>query len=385
MDLNVQLFTGGCREQADLDIPHILKKLRRISERVSIKSALIGWNIDVDTTQIAKYLKDVGADVYQWLPVFSELDGMGEFAPIIGRNGVPKIMYDRGNGETFNFCCPANPDNVDKVIKVYKEHYNSSAFDGVFIDKIRFPSFIGGQDTVFSCYCDYCKKNYDVPDLHELSIIDPVNPFGITEYKNLRYEMNDIFAKLFDYKDTAVFNSIKRLCDYFREQDLKIGLDLFAPFVSCFVGQNYSRLLPLADMVKPMLYKITNAPAGLPFELGVYSTAFDDSVENAGKRKKLLTDIVRFDDPDFISFEVNGIMRVIKDQQLTTRMYAGIELNYLDVAPVTNEYIEQSVRNIKNSDGIVTSWDLNTTPESNINCLLNAWESFISILPATRQ
>jgi len=30
MDLNVQLFTGGCREQADLDIPQILKKLRRI-------------------------------------------------------------------------------------------------------------------------------------------------------------------------------------------------------------------------------------------------------------------------------------------------------------------------------------------------------------------
>jgi len=375
MDLNVQLFTGGCKEPVEPDVRQILKKLRRISEKVNIKSGLIGWNIDMDISEIIKYLRDIGAEVYQWLPVFSELDGMADFAPIVGRNGIPKITYDRGNGETFNFCCPANPENVDKVINIYDKHYRNSAFDGVFIDKIRFPSFIGGQDTVFSCYCDYCKNNYDVPSPDELSVVDAINPLGISEYKNLRYLMDDFYLQLFDYNDTAVLNSIKPLCDYFRELGLKIGLDLFAPFVSNFVGQNYSRLLPLADMVKPMLYKITNAPAGLPFEIEMYSTAFDDNPENTQKRKNILKNITGFENTDFISREITGIMDVIKNQKLKIKMYAGIELNYMDVAPVTKEYIEESVKNIRNADGIVTSWDLNTTPDNHIEYLLNAWET----------
>jgi len=376
MDLNVQLFTGGCKDPADLDIPHVMKKLRRISERVKIKSALIGWNIDIDISEIYTFLKDAGTEVFLWLPVFSELDGMADFSSLIGRNGVVKINYDRGNNESFNFCCPANPDNTDKVIDIYEKYYRHYDYDGIFIDKIRFPSFIGGQDTVFSCYCDYCRKNFNIPSPHDLSPDDATNPLGITGYSNLRYEMSDVYKKLFAYKDTAVFNSIKRLSDYFRKQKMKVGLDLFAPFVSCFVGQNYSLLLPLADMIKPMLYKITNAPAGLPFEIDVYSTAFDNIPINAVKRRKFLTDIVGYEDTDFINREVLGIMNIIKEQNLTTKMYAGIELNYVqDIAPVTNDYIKQSINAIRHSDGIVTSWDLNTTPDSHIDCLLSTWES----------
>jgi len=374
MDLNVQMFTGGCKSQADFDVQQILKKLRRISEKVKIKSGLIGWNTDIDISEILSYLKDNGAEVYLWMPVFSELDEITDFSPLTGKNGIIKINYDRGNDESFNFCCPANPDNTDKVISVFEKYYSSNTYDGIFIDKIRFPSFIGGRDAIFSCYCDYCKKNFDIPDPREFSAIDPVNPLGISKYSNLRYDISEVYKKLFDYKDTAVFNSIKRLCDYFRSRDMKIGLDLFAPFVSCFVGQNYSKLMPLADMVKPMLYKITNAPAGLPFEIDVYSTAFDNDSENAKKRKSLLTEIVGYEDKDFISREISGIMKIINDRKLKTKLYAGIELNYVqDISPVTKEYIEQSIENIRHSDGIVTSWDLNTTPDNHVEYLLNVW------------
>ena len=374
MDLNVQMFTGSCKRHVDFDVQHISKKLRRISEKVKIKSGLIGWNINIDTSDIITYLKEKGAEVYLWMPVFSELDEMADFSPLIGRNGIVQINYDRGNDESFNFCCPANPDNTDKVISIYEKHYGGNVYDGIFIDKIRFPSFIGGLDPVFSCYCDYCRNNFDIPDPRELSPVDLINPLGISEYNGLRYKMSEVYTKLFDYKDTVVYNSIRRLCDYFRNRDMKIGLDLFAPFVSCFVGQNYSKLLPLADMVKPMLYKITNAPAGLPFEIDVYSTAFDNDPENAKKRRALLSEIAGYEDQSFISREISGIMKTIKENNLKTKLYAGIELNYVqDISPVTKEYIEKSIKNIRHSDGIVTSWDLNTTPENHIEYLLNAW------------
>ena len=221
MDLNVQIFTGGCREQADIDAEQILKKLRRISEKVNIKSGLIGWNIDMDISGIVSFLKDVGADVFLWMPVFSELDGMADFSPLIGEKGEVTINYDRGNGEAFNFCCPANTENTEKVLDIYEKYYSGKDYDGIFIDKIRFPSFIGETDSVHSCYCDYCKRNFDIPDPHELSPFDVVNPLGITRYSNLRYEMDDIYKKLFDYKDIAVYTSIKRLCDYFKKQNMK--------------------------------------------------------------------------------------------------------------------------------------------------------------------
>ena len=145
-----------------------------------------------------------------------------------------------------------------------------------------------------------------------------------------------------------------------------------APFLSYFVGQDYYQLLRLSDYVKPMLYSITNAPAGIPFEVDMYAKMFDDSPENALKRKKLLMDSVGFGD-SFISNEVAGIKKAIKSTAPHTKLYAGIELNYIEhIAPVTKEYIKTSMVNISQADGVVPSWDLNTIPDSHIDCLLEA-------------
>jgi len=375
MDLNVQIFTGTCKNPADLEAGRVVDKLRRILERTKITSGFIGWNVDTDVSEIAALLRDSDADVYLWLPIFSELDVLAEFSPIIGSKNT-EVINDRGDDETFNFCCPANPGNVDRAIDIFEKYYSDDIYDGVFIDRIRFPSFFGGKDMVFSCFCEYCRSKYDVPDPSELAALDGENPLGITRYKDLRYEMSGVYQKLFDYKSEAVTRSLERLCDYFRKRGLKIGLDLFAPFLSPFVGQDYRRLLPLADIVKPMFYKATNAPAGLPFEIGAYAAAFDDDREKADRRKALFAGIVGYDDADFVSCEISGIKKIIEDNKLKTKLYAGIELNYTDVSPVTQEYIGRSVTNAQSADGIVTSWDLNTTPDSHIDYLLDIWEQF---------
>jgi len=375
MDLSVQLFTGSAVSPEKIDIRSIKDKLKRIYSRRHIAGAYIGWNKDVDLSDITELLKEKGTEIYFWLPVFSELSQLAGFKPLIGIDGKKiETIHNSGNEELFMFCCPANPINVEIAIGVYEKYYDNDLYDGIFLDKIRFPSFIGGAGTVTSCYCDYCRSKFDLPYENELDITDAANPLGITSYKDLRYDMDPAYKKLFDYKARAVFNSLENMCTYFRKRGLKICLDLFAPFISTFVGQDYHSLLEITDIVKPMLYNKTNAPAGLPFEINTYASAFDGNKENALKRKEHLLKTVGYGF-GFIGREVEGINRIIKQKELNTKLHAGIEINCVEnIAPVTKEYIKESVANVKSADGIIASWNLNTIPECNIDCLLDEME-----------
>ena len=395
MDISIQLFTGGCNTPAKLDTALIIGKIRRILRKTSIKSAFIGWNKDSDVSGIVQFLRESGADVYLWLPVFSELGDLADFSPLVGPAGEKvEIHYDMGVSENFLFYCPSSA--AEKVIEVYEQYYNDDIYDGVFLDKIRYPSFIGGANSIFNCFCDTCmaslgKASFDLPNpdrlldadsfnqssvvnCGDLCFLDSINPLGIVKYKDLRYQLNSGFQTLFDHKCDAVFRALEHICTYFRLKEKKIGFDLFAPFLAYFVGQDYHRLLGLADIVKPMFYGITNAPAGIPFEIDMYAKAFDDYTGNARERKVFFEDCVGYGD-DIISREIRDIKRVIERNKFHTLLYAGIELNYVkDVAPVTKEYILNSLSKISDADGLVASWDLASIPDAHIDCLLGAIE-----------
>ena len=376
MELSIQLFTGSATTPEQMDVRKVVEKLNKIYDRTSISGAYIGWNKDVDISGLVKLLKDNGTDIYFWLPVFSELSLLAEFRPLIGIDGRKiEMLYSADNEELFAFCCPADPVNVEIAIGIFEKYYDKDIYDGIFLDKIRFPSFIGGLSTATSCYCEYCRSAFDLPTADDLDFEDIANPMEIRSYKDLRYEMNPAFSKLFEYKSEAVYRSLERLCSYFRSRGLKICLDLFAPAMAFFVGQDYHKLLKLTDIVKPMLYNMTNAPAGIPFEINAYAGAFDKNSENAAARLVHLSEVVGYHKADFIKREVEGIKKIITQSELNTKLHAGIEVNYVEnIAPVTKDYITQSVENVKSADGIIASWNLNTIPDSNIECLLDAME-----------
>lgn len=381
MDISLQLFTGSCVAPADLNIRLLEAKIRRILQKVKITSMFVGWHKDIDISDIIKMLKDNGTEVFLWLPVFSELDALTSFSPLIGYNREKvEIDFDMGNGENFVFCCPSS--NINNVIEVYEKYFSSEIYDGVFLDKIRYPSFIGGISPILTCFCDNCMAAYGLHDpaplaaygLHDPAqffMADSVNPLGLTGYKDLRYGLDDRIKKLFDFKCDVIYHALESLCAYFRDKGLKIGFDLFAPFLAYFVGQDYYKLSGLADIVKPMFYGITNAPAGIPFEIDMYAKAFDSSPVNAEKRRNLLMDCIGFED-DLIGREIDGIKQIIKSNAQNTKLYAGIEFNRIErIAPVTSDYIMESITRVSRADGIVASWDLNTIPDSHIDCLLD--------------
>ena len=374
MDINLQLYTGGCIESVCLDTRSIVNKINKVLKKTKISCVFIGWNKDVDLSEILRLLRDNDVDVYLWLPVFSELDVLEDFTPLIGYDCEKiEVSFEMGNNEHFTFYCPLSA--TERVIKIYEECYSGEIFNGVFLDKIRYPSFIGGINSVLGCYCDTCKASYDLPKFSKPLVFNAINPLGIVSYEDLRYQFDCGFKKLFDYKNDAIYQSLKKLCAYFRNKGIKIGFDLFAPFLACFLGQDYHRLLELEpDIVKPMFYGATNGPGGLPFEIDMYAKAFDDDPNNAQMRKEVLLDCIGYSDV-FISEEIAGIKKIIKSNRLETKLYAGIELNYIEhYAPVTEKYIRESIGKIPEADGIVASWDLNTIPDSHIDYLLDSLE-----------
>ena len=42
-----------------------------------------------------------------------------------------------------------------------------------------------------------------------------------------------------------------------------VGADIYAPFLAYHVGQNTKKISEVVDFIKPMMYRYTEAPAGM--------------------------------------------------------------------------------------------------------------------------
>src|SRR5262249_43277335 len=67
---------------------------------------------------------------------------------------------ERGSevSETFRFACANNPAARRKTLARLGELLARYPFDGVFLDKMRFPSPANGIDEVASCFCRHCHE-----------------------------------------------------------------------------------------------------------------------------------------------------------------------------------------------------------------------------------
>ncbi|MCL1806195.1 MAG: hypothetical protein FWG31_00660 [Oscillospiraceae bacterium] len=367
--VTVQIYTGGFESPPEpLDVPLLIGKLEKILQKAEINCVMIGWNPNANIGGVVNFCKWHGIDVYLWLPVFSGLKGL---SPLIGPNGNPvKQAFQAEKGERFDFGCPANPDNLRRVKQNVENRFSGVLYDGVFLDKIRFPSFICGLEPMLTCFCPYCLPLHGLSD--ELALARGDNPLGINLYSQLRYELEDeALARLFVYKADVITAAAADLSGHFRQKGFKVGLDLFAPFLSFFVGQDYGRLAPYADFIKPMFYRRTNAPAGIPFEFEKMLAAFGGDVWVRNAQKRFLRKAINT--KKFTNAFINREIKGIRDQIGAVKLYAGVEINYLaKTAPVTAGYIRESISSLKGADGFALSWDLSSISDENLDAALNA-------------
>ena len=376
MQVMIQIFSGNFLEKA---VPYELveKKLIFCLSRMPVNKVIMGWSPDKELYQrTAEFLAKRNVDFYLWFPVFSETGALEDLSPLADIKG--RTLECR-KGEEFSFCCP-NSKNVEKIIGIFEREFSSVYFDGVFLDRIRYPSFANshGSAGVLSCFCPECRavykrENFNIENIKAALSVPESDIFSITGYHgNGKYVYKNTALPVFlRLKTKVIYKCLEQLCRFFREKNYGIGFDVFAPFLSPFVGQDLVSLGGLCDFIKPMMYRVTHAPAGLPFEtesLLKKTCKADDEVSLAAHKQnfnKLLRINSGFEKKSFnLDFAANELKCL--SAATACPVYAGVEINRVkNLAETDPAYIEETVNAYAKTgiSGLALSWNLLDMPE----------------------
>ena len=276
----VQVSLGGWNSP-DYSAEQIIDRLDAVIMRIPVKAVIIGWSTDKDIYwRVGRYLHGQKIDMFLWLPVFAETEDMCENSPALDLWGNVPANYDLTAGEGFRFNCPSDAESVADIIDIYDSCFSYCGFDGVFLDRIRTQSFVSGVSGVLSCGCPGCAELFleegvdlqEVRDAWEAKGDEFFSVSGYTPQEGFVFA-DPLAAAFFKAKGKIVSESVATVADCFRNHGLKVGMDLYAPFMAPFVGQDYAILSEHADFIKPMLYRQTFAPAGMGFEYDLLKKA----------------------------------------------------------------------------------------------------------------
>lgn len=359
----VQVFTGGWNN-GNYDTASIIDRLDALSDEIPVKRVIIGWNLDPEPyRRIGEFLHGKNIEMFIWLPVFSEIGGLADCDLSLDLWGNAPASYALQEGEDFTFFCPGSPKNVDIFTGIYEKYFSDCGFDGVFIDKIRSQSFVAGVSGILSCGCETCAGKFaelgvDLEDVRKAWEAKGDDFFSVTGYDpesgfTFADSLLDSFLKA---KADIISESVGQICDYFHAKGMLVGMDLYAPLMAQFVGQDYVRLSAKADFIKPMLYRRTEAPAGIGFEYGLLRK----SIPGAKGYPDITTDL------DFLNGQIGYVSKA------SCGKFPGIEINYReDIARTDAGYVRESIDAVKAAgfDGAVLSWDVMLAPDSHIECL----------------
>ncbi len=377
MDVIYQLW-GLTSKNADWE--HLIRQLNRLQDRHPAKAVVCGIHAPKDVySRIISRARHDGTKVYLWLPAFSELDDLAHFDPLVDWEG--NAFLEGRKIRDFRFRCPESNHNRSVFFEASLKELQAGDFDGVFLDRIRYPSFQFGLSGVLGCFCPHCLKRYEQmgldPDalrggcrrLKDRIEAGSGNPLGLIAFDGHRWQLEDPdLQALFDARCTIMEETLEHLCSAYRERGYGIGLDLFTPSLSWFAGQDYLRLTRLADFVKPMMYLHTDAPAGLPYELDVLEQAV-----GRGSKKLLMALCGGTGLDDYAAAEIRRMMLMVRQTSPAVQVYCGMEYNRVPVlAPVGPEQIMHSLRVFRSAgaEGVMPAWSLISAPEENVDALI---------------
>lgn len=359
----VQVSLGGWNKP-EYTAQQVIGRLDTVCSRIPVSSVIIGWSTDRDIyKEVGNYLHGKGIDMYLWLPVFAETEEVCESSPAVDLWGGGPAEFNLKEGEGFRFNCPSDPENVANVIGIYDRYFAGCGFDGVFLDRIRTQSFVGGAMGVLSCGCPECERRFmeegvkleDVRRAWEAAGSRFLSVNGYSPIEGFTFS-NPLAEAFFRAKGHIVSSAVADVAEGLRARGLKVGMDLFAPFMAPFVGQDYRILAAHADFIKPMLYRMTNAPAGMGFEYELLKEALPDA-----------TGYPEFGmDVEFLHSQLEAM------EPSPCRKFPGIEINYrADVAPTSPEYVAESVGAVLQHgfDGAVLSWNIMEVPLEHLDAV----------------
>ena len=354
----------GSWHHADYTADQIIGRIDTVSSMIPVSKVIIGWSLDKEIyRKVGEYLHSKDIRMLLWFPVFAETEEMCENSPALDLWGNIPSNYDLAAGEGFRFNCPSDPQNIANIVAVYDNNFSDCGFDGVFLDRIRTQSFVSGNGGVLNCCCDLCTAKFKEEGV-DLEIVreawedagdDFLSVTGYTPEGGFVFE-DKLTQDFFDAKGYIVSGAVAAVADSLRNRGLEIGMDLYAPFMAPFVGQDYEILTAHADFIKPMLYRQTFAPAGMGFEYDLLKKA----APGAEGYPEFEMDL------DFLHSQLVAM------EPYSCAKFPGIEINYREeVVPTSPAYVTESLDAVASHgfDGTVLSWNIMEAPLAHLDCL----------------
>ena len=359
----VQVSLGGWNSP-DYGAGQIIDRIDSVSRMIPVRKVIIGWSLNKEIyREVGAFLHERDIEMLLWLPVFAETEEVCENEPAVDLWGRIPANYDLAAGEGFRFNCPSNPQNAANVVGIYDRYFADCGFDGVFLDRIRTQSFVSGVGGVLNCGCPLCRERFAAEGVDLEAVMAEFEARGDEFFSVGGYSpsegfhlLNPMAAAFFAAKGHIVSGSVAAVADSLRARGLQIGMDLYAPFMAPFVGQDYSILARHADFIKPMLYRQTFAPAGMGFEYDLLKAA----VPGADGYPSFAMDAA------FLDSQLDAMAPYPCDK------YPGIEINYrAGVVPTSPEYVTESLQHVMahRFQGAVLSWNIMEAPDSHISVL----------------
>lgn len=363
---------------------------RSLTERLSkAKKAglqkLIIWSVRPEyLSSLVSICRGVGISPHLWYPMLADapVDFDTDAFKIVrtlddGRSEI--LESQKAGGEEFEFLCPNKVRQEEAFLSRFEEILGLADFDGVFLDRIRFPSPANGIGEMLTCFCDTCKE---MSSATGSAFEEAVHGFvkklgskiGMDEVLETLKEFYRITGEFLEFRKSSVLQLLASYADRARNLGLEVGVDLFSPSLRNIVSQDYERISRHVDWMKPMVYCKTMGPAGLPMELLSLAKILVEQASRLSEREALeiigeLTGLLLPESFDEIRMEgidqKNYELELNKIDQMNlnpvTRIFPGFEaVNLPPVCSVGLEevrnYVDATLR--KGHDGFVLSWDI---------------------------
>jgi hypothetical protein len=387
-------------ELAARPVDAVRQRLRIAGERLPISNILIGWHLPHHLLEAChQETGKLGAKFYRWHPL---LTGDGTFYPcpewrVIGLNGEPIAGFQ--DMPEFTFVCPNRPAAAEAVLRRVDEIISSGDYDGVFLDRIRFPSPASNPAAALGCFCKSCQQAATQKDLDLAEIRTTLQewvkkPSGRCDLVRILLkppetqpdtQQAQALQTFIKFRSESITAFVSKVVDQFHANGLLVGLDCFSPMLAPMVGQDLSALGKPVDWVKLMSYAHTLGPAGLPFELlelAEWLTAQADL--NTIEAMQFLINAVNLplpNDPTTLrrkGLSSQALQLEVKRglDQIDTPVLFGVELVEIEgVAELDSLQIREDLSAVHAMQpaGLALSWDLWDMPLERLDLVREIW------------
>jgi hypothetical protein len=393
-------YLEGSPDLDRLTASPVADKLLRAGDILPINNVLLGWHLPLTLYEACRKATDqIGADLYRWHPLLTSDSSLRIYPQwqTIGLDG-DRVPGYKGKPE-FTFICPNHPEVQEAVQEHIDRIIRKGGYEGLFLDRIRYPSPAWKPDRNLACFCEHCRAKAEAEniDMNETRRI-------LARWAGTREGKRDLVVSLLqkpgsapispeavflqsflDFRCKSITNFAQLIVDQIHSAGLQAGLDCYPPGLARMVGQDLRALDGKVEWIKLMTYAHTFGEGGFPYEiLGLVEWLTSHAIMTGEKALDLFSETLELSLPSTPELLKDGGISPVVLQELILRgtrvakskILAGIELVEIDgIVQLEPNQIEEDLEAVRSANpaGLVLSWDLWKIPFERLEIVSKFW------------